>query len=140
MGIVDTSYYNETYIGEPIPTTDFARYETRAEQLIGLVCRGQFSSDMPENIVTAYKNAICAQMEYYLSNGLLSVTTGTQGEGFTVGKVSVSGGNSANAFAIRGAAMLSPAAQMYLEQTGWLGRAVGVPVEPFAPFPWSVIC
>ena len=140
MGIVDTNYYNNVYIGEPIPTAEFARYEIRAEQLIGLVCRGQFSLDMPENIVTAYKNAICAQMEYYLSNGLLSVTTGTQGEGFTVGRVSVSSGNSAAAFAVRGAAMLSPAAQMYLEQTGLLGRVVAVPCEPFAPFPWEIIC
>lgn len=147
MGIVDLAFYETVYIGEPIPVADFPRYEARAEQVIEMVCRGQYedfierlSPQAAEKITKAYKFAICAQMEYYLSNGLLVVTTGTQGEGFTVGKVSVSGGNSANAFATRGAAMLSPAAQMFLEQTGLLGRGVGVPVEPFAPFPWSVLC
>lgn len=140
MGIVDTTYYNETYIGEPIPTTDFARYEAHAERLIDLVCRGQFVDTLPPRIVIAYKNAICAQMEYYLVNGLLEVTTGDSGTGFSVGRVSVNNANSTGSFDMRGAAMLSPAAQMYLEQTGLLGRAVAVPVEPFAPFPWSVIC
>ena len=146
MGIVDLDYYNNTYIGEPIPTADFPRYEARAEQLINAVCRGAYAvivdtlpPDALAELAANYKNAICAQIEYYLSNGLLSVTTGTSSEGFTVGKVSVTAGNSStNAFATRGAAMLSPAAQMYLEQTGLLGRAVAVPVEPFAPFPWGV--
>lgn len=147
MGIVDLTYYENTYFGEPIPTADFPRYEARAEQLISAVTRGQYEAAvtaLPEAAAAAltanYKNAICAQIEYYQSNGLLAVTTGSSNEGFTVGKVSVSAGNSGSSvFATRGAAMLSPAAQMYLEQTGLMGRGVAVPVEPFAPFPWEVL-
>lgn len=138
MAIVDLTYYNNTYMGEPVATADFPRLEKRAEELINLVCRGQFSDEDFPTIVTNYKNAICAQIEYYQANGYLSVSTGQSGEGFTVGKVSVNSGGTGASFATRGVAMLSPAAQMYLEQTGLLGRAVAVPCEPFAPFPWEV--
>lgn len=140
MAIVDETYYKETYIGEPVATADFPRLEKRAEELINLVCRGQFNDNLPAYIVTNYKNAICAQIEYYVANDLLSVTTGTSGGGFSVGKVSVNNADMSGGFKMRGAAMLSPAAQMYLEQTGLMGRQVAVPCEPFAPFPWSVIC
>lgn len=145
MAVVTQNYYLNTYMGAAIAAEEFARYETRAEQAIKLACRGRYealyntliakgltaaAASLKEN----YSNAICAQMEYYLANGILSVTVGETGEGFTVGKVSVeSGSSSADA---RGAGMLSPAALAFLEQTGLLGRAVAVPVEPFAPFPW----
>ena len=140
MAIVDLDYYNNTYLGEPVATADFPRLEKRAEELINLVCRGQFSAEDFPTIVTNYKNAICAQIEYYQTNGFLAVSTGSAGESFTVGKVSVNSGGSGSSFATRGAAMLSPAAQMYLEQTGLMGRQVAVPCEPFAPFPWSILC
>lgn len=146
MAIVDLTYYNNTYLGEPVATADFPRLEKRAEQVIASICRGQYETMLAqlngaaaEALTTAYKSAICAQIEYYQAGGYLSVSTGQSGESFTVGKVSVTAGGSGSSFATRGAAMLSPTAQMYLEQTGLLGRAVAVPVEPFAPFPWEII-
>lgn len=146
MAIVTTFYYEHVYFGEPIAAEDFQRIETRAEQVINAVTRGQYPSllaklgntEAATALTTAYTNAICAQMEYYVANGVLSVTTGSSGEGFTVGKVTVSGsGNNSSAYS-RGALMLSPAATMYLEQTGLMGRVVSVPVEPYAPFPLEV--
>lgn len=149
MAVVTLTYYTDTYIGEPIPATEFPRYEARAEQLVNAVCRGRYAPVLAsltakghtaaaEALTTAYSNAICAQIEYYVSNGLLAITTGQAGESFTVGKVSVSSGNNSESFKTRGAAMLSPAAQMYLEQTGLMGRGLSVPVEPFVPFPLGV--
>lgn len=150
MAIVDLNYYTNTYFGETIATADFPRYERRAEEVINAICRGQYAPLLAKltegnyttaaaNLTTAYKNAICAQIEYLVSGGLLATTTGQSGESFTVGKVSVSAGGNGSTFATRGAAMLSPTAQMYLEQTGLLGRAVSVPVDPFAPFPIGVV-
>ena len=149
MAVVTLDYYNNTYLGEPVAAADFPRYEARAEQLINAVCRGQYAQLLAKltagghtaaanALTTAYSNAICAQIEYYMANGLLAITTGQAGESFTVGKVSVNSGGSGSSFSTRGVAMLSPAAQMYLEQTGLLGREVAVPVAPFAPFPWEV--
>jgi hypothetical protein len=149
VAIVTIDYYLNTYYGEPIAAEEFPRYEARAEQLVNAVTRGRYTALLAqltsaghtaaaEGLTTAYSNAICAQIEYYVANGLLAVTTGQSGESFTVGKVSVSSAGSGSSFAQRGAAMLSPAAQMYLEQTGLMGRSVAVPVEPFAPFPLEV--
>lgn len=148
MAVVTMDYYISTYFGENIAAADFPKYEARAEQVINAVCRGQYNAllqkltaaghtEAATALTAAYSNAICAQIEYYISNGLLSTTTGDNGGGFTVGKVSVQAGG--NTFAERGAAMLSPAAVMYLEQTGLMGRLVGVPIEPFAPFPIGVM-
>ena len=145
MAVVTQNYYINNYMGAAIAADDFARYELRAEQAIKLACQGRYEAvynaltakgltAAAANLKENYSNAICAQMEYLLANGILSVTTGETGEGFTVGKVSVQGGaSSADA---RGAGMLSPAALAFLEQTGLIGRSVAVPVEPFAPFPW----
>lgn len=150
MAIVDYTYYSETYFGEPVATADFPRYEARAEAVIDSVCRGQYSAFITQltekgytaaaqKITSAYMNAICAQIEYYVANGILSVTAGQTDESFTVGKVSVSTSGAGAGFETRGTAMLSPSATLYLEQTGLLGRCISAPVEPFAPFPLGVV-
>ena len=147
MATVSQEYYANTYFGEPVAMSDFPRLEATAERFIDQICEGRYNSLLAtlekhgctsamERVTTAYKNAICAQIEYYVANGTLSVTTGQSGAGFTVGKVTVQGSsNDSNA---RGAMMISPSAQSYLEQTGLLGRAVSVPVDPYAPFPVGV--
>lgn len=147
MAIVTQEYYANTYFGEPVAVSDFPRLEARAEQFIEQTCRGRYQpfvaeltakgyTDAAARVTTAYKNAICAQIEYFYANGTLAVTTGQSGTGFTVGKVTVQG--AANDTKTRGATMISPTAQMFLEQTGLLGRAVSVPVDPYAPFPVGV--
>lgn len=149
MAIVSYDYYINTYLGQAIAEADFPRYEANAERVIAFATSNRYEAvlayyeaqdfaDAASNLTNAYMNAICAQIEYYIANGLLAVSTGQSGESFTVGKVSVSSGNGST-FALRGVAMVSPAAQMYLEQTGLLGRSVAVPCEPFAPFPWEVL-
>ena len=147
--IVSYDYYTNTYMGEAISQADFPRYEANAERLIDFATEHKYSAVLDyytaqgfataaQNLQTAYMSAICAQIEYYLANGILATSVGQTDGSFTVGKVSVSSG-SGSTFALRGAAMVSPSAQMYLEQTGLLGRNIPVACEPFAPFPWEVL-
>ena len=149
MAIVNYCYYTNEYMGEPIAIADFPRFERRAEDIIYSATRGQdinvlnsyVSKGLTERaaaLTDLYSKAICAQVEYLKASGILSATTGSSGDSFTVGKVTVNKGGSGASFANRGAAMLSPLAMSYLEQTGLMSRVVGVPVEPFAPFPWGV--
>lgn len=149
MAIVDQNYYNNVYFGESVAAADFPRYEARAEQLINSITRGQYTrlldlftqkgnTNAAEALTTAYQSAICAQIEYFIANGLLSVTAAQSDDSFTVGRVSVSSNKSSNNFETRGASMISPTAIAFLEQTGLLGRGVSVPVAPFAPFPLEV--
>ena len=145
MAIVSITYYEDQYMGAAIAADEFARYEKRAEQAIRLVTRGRYQglynsliqmgqTAAAQDLQSAYMDAICAQIEYYLANGIISVTSGQSDEGFTVGKVTVhSGSSQGNA---RGDLMISPASLMYLEQTGLLGRHLEVSCRPFAPYPW----
>ena len=126
MAIVTYEYYTNTYYGEPIAQAAFPRYELRAEELIASITRGADYTSLPSAFQTAYKKAICAQVEYYVLQGINVATEGgNSGGAYTIGKVSVgrgSGGNSTS----ESAAYLSvaPAARMLLEQTGLLNRDV----------------
>ena len=146
MAIVEETYYINTYIGEPVATADFPRYEAMAERAINTICRNGYNSLLSRlseqaaaNLTEAYKNAICAQIEYYVANGIMSITAGQSSENFTVGKVSVSSGGAGASFENRGPALISPTAIAYLEQTGLLNRSINAPVDPFAPFPVGVV-
>jgi hypothetical protein len=90
-------------------------------------------SNLPSLTQTLYKKAICAQADFFGVNGLDVVASTSNGPGFTVGKVSVSGRSGSDL--VRKGAMadyIAPLALMYLEQTGLLNPAV--PVAPSEPF------
>jgi hypothetical protein len=76
--------------------------------------------------VTLVKKAICAQVDFFAVNGLEAVAGGT-GQGFTVGKVSISG-KSGSELSNRGAMAdnISPMVIMYLEQSGLINPSVPV--------------
>lgn len=73
------------------------------------------------------KKAVCAQIDFFAVNGLDCITGNTDGPGFTVGKVSVSG-KSGSAIVRRGemAEYVAPMAKAYLEQSGLMNPAVPV--------------
>lgn len=127
MSYIDYAYYSNEYLGEPVEETDFPRYLKRAEEVIDSVTR----FFVKENGLDAFdaftreqiKTATAAQVEYYAIKGLEVATDGELPESFTVGKVSVTsgkagGGGRSNAVA--------PKVKAVLEQTGLLGRGVGV--------------
>lgn len=126
MAIVTYAYYTETYLGEPIAETVFPRYEARAEDLVQQITRGADYDSLPSAFQTLYQKAICAQIEYYVLQGVNTATEGASAGGsYTIGKISVGrgSGNSASDASAE-YMMVAPAVRGYLEQTGLLSRHV----------------
>lgn len=133
MGLVSYDYYTSTYYGEPVSAEDFPRYEARAEDVIlGLIKRSAaVVEQMSDDLQTAVKKAICAQIDYFFEYGLgVSVYGKEAGGGFTVGKVTVNNGSSSGG-ASGAKSMIAPAVYMYLEQTGLLNPSVATAWEPW---------
>lgn len=137
MALVTLEYYQETFLGEPIAEDSFPRYELRAEELIlGLIGRTEAEAgQLAEELQTAVKKAICAQIEYFAEYGIGVAVYGKEaGGGFTVGKVSVNNGSS-SAAASGSRSMIAPAVYTYLERTGLINPAVQV--EGLPPQYWG---
>lgn len=137
MALVTIEYYQGTFLGEPIAAVDFPRYELRAEELIlGLIRSTEAKvATFNEELQTAVKKAICAQIEYFQEYGIGVAVYGKEaGGGFTVGKVSVNNGSS-TAAASGARSMIAPAVYVYLEQIGLLNPAV--PVAGMPPQYWG---
>lgn len=136
MGLVSYSYYNDTYLGEPVSQDDFPRYEKRAEMLVLSMIKktADQAAALPAAVLEAVQNAISAQIDYLYEYGVGVASYGKEaGGGFTVGKVSVHNGSSSHAEA--GAqSMIAPAVYVYLEQTGLLNAQVDT-----APEPWPAL-
>ena len=126
--IVDFQYYRDTYMGNEADETSFPALYAHASRIIGAMSRWQVTEDnfpeLPSLIQTQYKLAICSQIDFVSINGVDEMNSGESG-GWTVGKVtvhgkSVSGRNGAMS------AFISPAAILYVEQTGLMYPGVGV--------------
>lgn len=130
MAIVSYEYYTTSYMGEPISSEDFPRYDLRAESIIQQITKGATKGfeNFPEDIKEAIQNAICAQIEYFNIYGLDVAISGRTGGGFTVGKVSVTNGAQVKTGA---SSIICPAAIGYLEQTGLLNPQVPTFDKPF---------
>ena len=131
MAIVDLAYYKTVYLGQEATDCDFPALEARAEDVIGVMTRwgatADTIADLPPFQRTLVKKAVCAQIDFFSVNGLDCITGNTDGPGFTVGKVSVSG-KSGSAIVRRGemAEYVAPMAKAYLEQSGLMNPAVPV--------------
>lgn len=137
MALVDLAYYRTVYMGQEAPDCDYNALEARAEDVINAMTRWKVNErtigNLPALTQELYKKAVCAQVDYFAVNGLDVIASSSDGPGFTVGKVSVSG-KSGSDLVRRGAMAdyIAPMALMYLEQTGLLNPAV--PVAPSEPF------
>ena len=137
MALIDLAYYRTVYMGQEAPDCDFPILEATAENIIGAMTRWKVTEEtigiLPTLTKTLYKKAVCAQVDFFAVNGLDVVASSSNGPGFTVGKVSVSGRSGSDL--VRKGAMadyIAPMALMFLEQTGLLNPAV--PVAPSEPF------
>ena len=134
MAIVDFAFYSTTFMGREANETEFPALEARAEDIICAMTKWQVSeatvASLPPFTQTLVKKAICAQVDYFAVNGLDSVA-GSDGRGFTVGKVSISG-KSGSEVVRKGALSgnISPLAIAYLEQTGLMAPQVATAPEP----------
>ena len=124
--IVDFSYYYNVYMGTEADQASFPALYAHASRIIGAMTRWQVNEDnfssFPPIVQNMYRLALCSQVDELAINGVESINGGSNG-GFTVGKVTVHEGSKASA----GGAMsanISPAAMMYLEQSGLLNPAV----------------
>lgn len=130
MAAITYAFYTNTYLGEPIGEADFPRALARAQRAVNLVTRGRAADPaLPAHLAAAVTDAICAQIEYYALNGVDVSIGGMTADGWTVGKVSVSGGSGGKA-ATGAASMICPAAIATLEQTGILNPQVETLGEP----------
>lgn len=127
MPYVEKEYYDNQYMGMPIPDEDFTRIAARAGDIVDAMTRQMVASrgldSFPQQVQELFRRAVCAQMEYIALNGMETATMGFTGESYTVGHVSVSGGGTA---ATGAKAMACPASVMLLEQTGLMGRGVAL--------------
>ena len=126
MAYVDKTYYDNTYIGIGTETADFPRYEARACDIIDQITRNRIVekglASYSAGVQTAIKKAVCAQIDYYVINGIDAASSGLSAESFTVGKVSVSGNKSAGK-----QSMISPQAVAFLESTGLMSNVAYIP-------------
>ncbi len=135
MAYVDYTYYTEDYVGEPVDETDFPRYEARASEAIDAVTRYQITGidNLDSFTQGQVKKAVCAQVEYYASNGINLATDGFLADNFTIGKFSANYGtgqskNGANTVCVKAISLL--------EQTGLLNRQVQTVGQPFLYGGW----
>ena len=136
MGVVDFEFYSGVYMGTEADAASFPALCARASDVIGALTRWADESkilSLPARILTLYKKAICAQIDFFALNGVESINeTGGSG-GFTVGKVTVHGKqNSGGSSGGRMADAVSPQAVLYLEQTGLMNP--NVPTVGDIPF------
>lgn len=125
MGVVSFEFYSQVYMGEADETA-FPALCARASDIVGALTHWAVNenniSRLAANIQTLYKKAICAQIDFFALNGVESVNDTGNG-GFTVGKVTIHGKQSAgDGGSLAGS--IAPMAKMYLEQTGLTNPAV----------------
>lgn len=121
---VDYNYYLNEYFGGSIPPEEFPRYRARSEDLISALTGENAHEENPHLSADSRRalcSAVCAQIEYYAMMGLTSVLSGTAGQPFTVGNVSV-GGRSGRYVGL--SSFASPAALFILESAGLLYRGI----------------
>ena len=126
--IVDLTYYTNVYMGKEADQTSFPALYAHASRMIGAMTRWRVNEEnftrLPSLVQTQYRLAICSQIDFVAINGLESINEGDTG-GFTVGKVTIHGGKRAGAGGAMSAS-ISPAAILYLEQTGLMNPNIPV--------------
>lgn len=128
MAYITYEQYVALY-GDSVPEENFPMYAENASDIIDAVTRYQIEqcggiSALPDFIQKLIQKAAAAQVLYLYQNGLETVMTGQTGQGFTVGKVRVDGASASGSGNKAAQSILSPAALMYLEHTGLIGRCV----------------
>ncbi len=128
MCVIDFTFYITEYMGQDADDASFPVFLAHAKRIVDAMCRWQVTeenfSGLPAHVQKMYQFAICAQIDFLALNGLESINS-TSNNGFTVGKVTVHG----SYYAGKSGAMsmsISPAALMYLEQSGLMNPAVPV--------------
>ena len=130
MGAVDFTFYSNVYKGTEADNASFPALNAHASRIIDAMTRWQVTeenfSELPSLVQHLYKLAICSQIDFLAMNGTEAMNGGDGGGGFTVGKVTVHGNSNSSGKGGAMSAYISPAATLYLEQTGLMYPGVGV--------------
>lgn len=125
MGVVNYEFYSSVYGGTDATAQTFPALCARAEDVIGAATHWVEEVrilSLPTLAQTLYKKAICAEVDFLAINGADSLNESGTGGGFTVGKVTVHGKQSASGGKL--SESISPLAIGYLEQTGLMNPQV----------------
>lgn len=124
MGVVDYAFYSTVYKGQDANEASFPALCARADDIIGALTHWVDDATiltLPAPLLTLYRKAVCAQVDFLSLNGLDILNEVSDG-GFTVGKVTVHG--KANTSGGKLTELISPLAVGYLEQTGLMNPQV----------------
>lgn len=120
MAYVDEVYYNDSFSGEPVDTTDFPSLCRRAEEIIEEMTLYRVTPvtfpAMPEDMQTRIKDAVCAQIEYLDANGGADLDMGDGLAGASLGKFSYTGASSGSGSTVQ--SIIAPRAERILWPTG----------------------
>lgn len=126
MAYITYEQYQAMYGTPSVSGPEFQMYATAASDIIDSITQYRIVegglSALPALVQTLVQKAAAAQVLYLTQNGLEAVVSGQTGQGFTVGKVSVDGGNTGGLTAAQ--LTVCPMAKAYLEQTGLMERSV----------------
>lgn len=125
--IVDFAYYAQVYMGIEADQASFPALNAHASRIINAMTHWRVNEEnfhsFPALVQTMYKLAVCSEVDNLAINGVENIN-GSMNGGFTVGKVTVHEGKSSEGGAM--SANISPAAMLYLEQSGLMNPAVPV--------------
>ena len=127
MPYVDEAYYNDTFHGEPVNTTDFPSLCLRAEEIVEEMTRYRLTPTsyltMPGDMQERVKKAVCAQIEYLDANGGADLDNGSDLQSAGLGKFNYT--RAAGTNGSTGQSVYAPRAQGILFPTGLLYRGGG---------------
>ena len=119
MAYVDEVYYNDSFSGEPVDTTDFPSLCRRAEEIIEEMTLYRVTPvtfpAMPEDMQTRIKDAVCAQIEYLDANGGADLDMGDGLAGASLGKFSYTGASSGSGSTVQ--SIIAPRADPVANRT-----------------------
>lgn len=121
---VDEQFYKDTYKGAEVD--DFDSLELRAAEIVEEMTMYRLSgitfATMPEDIQTAVKKAVCAQIEYLDANGGADIDNGVNIQSGTLGKFSYTQGGTSSGSGESGQSVYAARAIRLLAPTGLLYR------------------
>ena len=125
--LVDQTYYDNEFYGLSVAEGNWDRYERAAEGAVNALCHGFFDdhtfADLQlESDSTRIKNAICAQVEFYVDQGGITANeraaSHNGAKSFTVGSFSMTKPTTNSDANVAADAALGARVRRYLQPTG----------------------
>lgn len=132
--LVDEEWYKTKFYGLEVPEGKWNRYEHAAEDAVNVLCHSFFDAHGLSDLqlvtdVARVKNAVCAQVEFYVDQGGLTANeraaSHNGAKSFTVGSFSMTKPTTNSDTAIAADDAVDARVIRYLQPTGLLYGGVG---------------